>query len=78
MACPSLSLWLRNVWRKPISDPISSVDMFVPLDLLAISSGLFVSSALIVRTGHLFRDLERLKVGFNLRSSEYVLFLHLF
>ena len=37
-----------------------------------------VSSALIIRTGHLFCDLERLKVGFNLRSSEYVLFLHLF
>ena len=26
----------------------------------------------------LFRNLERLKVGFNLRSSEYPLFLHLF
>ena len=52
--------------------------MLVPLDLSATSSGLFVSSILIVLSGCLFRDLEPLKVGFNLRSSEYPLFLHLF
>lgn len=78
MACPSLSLWSRNVWRKPTLDQMSSVNMLVPLGLSAFSSGLFVDPTSIVPAGYLFRDLERLKVGFNLRSSEYPLSLHLF
>ena len=80
MACPSLSLWSRNVWRKRTSDLISSGNMPVPLDLSAISTGLFVCpSPIVQRSGCLFRNLERLKVGFILRSSEYILsFLHLF
>ena len=37
-------------------------------DLLVISLGLFIDFCMIY---YLFHNLERLKVGFNLRSSEY-------